>query len=54
MIAWNSLTVADSDFDCRLFMMNSRITENENFKEITKQIPVSFQIPVIFNLSVYF
>ncbi|VDO40207.1 unnamed protein product [Onchocerca flexuosa] len=40
MIAWNSLTVADSDFDCRLFMMNSRITENENFREISKQIPV--------------
>uniref|UniRef100_A0A8R1TNC9 Snurportin-1 n=1 Tax=Onchocerca volvulus TaxID=6282 RepID=A0A8R1TNC9_ONCVO len=42
MIAWNSLTVADSDFDCRLFMMNSRITENENFKEVSKQIPYRF------------
>ncbi|MCP9261500.1 Snurportin-1 [Dirofilaria immitis] len=42
MIAWNSLTVADSDFDCRLFMMNSRINENENFREISKQIPYRF------------
>ncbi|EJW79912.1 hypothetical protein WUBG_09179 [Wuchereria bancrofti] len=42
MIAWNSLTVADSDFDCRLFMMNSRINENENFHEISKQIPYRF------------
>uniref|UniRef100_A0A158Q7J7 Nucleolar protein 6 n=1 Tax=Elaeophora elaphi TaxID=1147741 RepID=A0A158Q7J7_9BILA len=42
MIAWNSVTVADSDFDCRLFMMNSRITENENFREVSKQIPYRF------------
>ncbi|KAL3993758.1 Snurportin1 family protein [Acanthocheilonema viteae] len=42
MIAWNSLTVADSDFDCRLFMMNSRISENENFKEVSKKMPYRF------------
>lgn len=40
MIAWNDTIVADSDFDCRLFLLNSRITENENFKEVSKQFPV--------------
>lgn len=41
VIAWNGVTVADSEFDCRLFMMNSRISENDNFREISKRVPVS-------------
>ncbi|VDM94980.1 unnamed protein product [Thelazia callipaeda] len=42
LIAWNGQTFVDSEFDCRLFVLNSRITENENFKEVSKQIPYRF------------
>ncbi|VDM44217.1 unnamed protein product [Toxocara canis] len=42
MIAWNDSAVADSDFECRLFLLNSRISENENFKEVSKQFPYRF------------
>uniref|UniRef100_A0A914RRB7 Snurportin-1 n=1 Tax=Parascaris equorum TaxID=6256 RepID=A0A914RRB7_PAREQ len=42
MIAWNDTIVADSDFDCRLFLLSSRITENENFREVSKQFPYRF------------
>ncbi|VDK43455.1 unnamed protein product [Anisakis simplex] len=42
MITWKDSTVADSDFECRLFLLNSRISENENFNEISKQFPYRF------------
>lgn len=44
MIAWNDSAVADSDFECRLFLLNSRISENENFKEVSKQFPVRVRV----------
>ncbi|MFH4976581.1 hypothetical protein AB6A40_003290 [Gnathostoma spinigerum] len=42
IIAWNDVSCAENEFDCRLFLLNSRISENENFRESSKQFPFRF------------
>ena len=50
LIAWKGQSVADTDFECRIFLMNSRLSENANYGERSKEFPVS-RSPVFWQLE---
>uniref|UniRef100_A0A0N5AKB8 Snurportin-1 n=1 Tax=Syphacia muris TaxID=451379 RepID=A0A0N5AKB8_9BILA len=42
LIGWRGQSVVDTEFQCRIFLMNSWLSENEIFGELTKEYPYRF------------